>query len=73
MSRLDDKLAASIKPARTKAAPDKHAAPQSLAAKKAAGSTLHRPGTGRASHKVDSADDLNAASPPLFPARIWPD
>jgi hypothetical protein len=62
MSKLEDKLNASIKPGRAPAA-DKPSAKAAPAAKPAA-----KPAAANAAET-----DLNAAAQPLHPTRIWPD
>ncbi len=81
MSKLDEKLTASVKPTGRKAAPAKPTAasttpaapakpparPAPVAAKKGTRKAVASP------TRPSSASDLNASNPPLFPARIWPD
>jgi hypothetical protein len=70
MSKLDEKLAASVKPARGKAEPAK-TPPKAAAAKPAAASKPTMKSAPPA--KTGSSADLNSPASPLFPARIWPD
>lgn len=69
MSKLDEKLKASVKPTRAKPAPAAKpvAAPKPSAAPKPAKLPVRPRSNGV------SGVDLNASTPPLFPERIWPD
>lgn len=73
MSKLEDKLNASIKPGRAQKA-DKGSAKTAPAAQHAAAKTT---ATKTAAAKTAAAktaeSDLNAVLPPLHPTRIWPD
>lgn len=66
MSKLDEKLTASVKPVRGKTTAKPAPAKPTPAAKESRPPTKPRTGG-------SSAVDLNAATQPLFPARIWPD
>ncbi|TCJ12238.1 hypothetical protein EZJ19_12915 [Parasulfuritortus cantonensis] len=71
MSKLDEKLAASVTPATEKASPNTPAGKGGATAKRAAARPPARKPARPA--KPASSADLNAPEPPLFPARIWPD
>lgn len=74
MSKLEDKLSASVKAGRDRSEPVSHG---KQTAKGKPGSTTKKPSGSRSpagatkSSRGDS--DLNSAAPALHPARIWPD
>ncbi len=74
MSKLEDKLSASVKAGRDRSEPVSHG---KQTAKGKPGSTKGKPSGSRSSGgamKPGRGDgDLNSAAPALHPARIWPD
>lgn len=74
MSKLEDKLSASVKAGRDRSEAALHG---KQAAKGKPGSTMKKPSGSRSSAgatKPSRGDgDLNSAAPALHPARIWPD
>jgi hypothetical protein len=74
MSKLEDKLSASVKAGRDRPEQVTHGKP---AAKGKPGSTTGKPSGSRSragATKPSRGDgDLNSAAPALHPARIWPD
>ncbi|MFN2337897.1 MAG: hypothetical protein ABR544_02870 [Gammaproteobacteria bacterium] len=74
MSKLEDKLSASVKAGRDRSEPVSHG---KQAAKGKSGSTAGKPSGSRkpaGASKTSRGDgDLNSAAPALHPARIWPD
>ena len=74
MSKLEDKLSASVKAGRDRSEPVAHG---KQATKGKPGSTMKKPSGSRSSGAVTKPgrgdNDLNSAAPALHPARIWPD
>lgn len=74
MSKLEDKLSASVKAGRDRSEPVSHG---KQAAKGKPGSTTRKPSGARtaagATNPSRGDGDLNSAAPALHPARIWPD
>jgi hypothetical protein len=74
MSKLEDKLSASVKAGRDRSEPVSHT---KQTAKGKPGSTAKKPSGSRspagAKNPGRGDGDLNSAAPALHPARIWPD
>lgn len=74
MSKLEDKLSASVKAGRDRSEPVSQA---KQTTKGKPGSTMRKPSGSRspagARKKSRGDGDLNSAVPALHPARIWPD